>query len=175
MLILSPGRRDFFYFKIMNTYSRGIKYHSLHRWKRISILRNPESSVSNKFCSWSRNLIMHIYTQSVKAMALLKVMQILLNGLEKMKKKKGWYLYLLLLFKCSQIHFYRHYDCGLTGVIISHFTNRTHQLVHYQSTPWGGWVADYKMSTGHTQTKLIENPVVNLNLSCFLHLHKFLH
>lgn len=121
------------------------------------------------------NACKHIYTQSVKAKALLKYMQILMSGLENIKEKKikSWYLHLLFLFKYFQIHFYRHYDCGLTGVIISHFTNRTHQLVHYQSTPWGGWVADYKMSTGHTQTKLIENPVGNPNLSCFLHLHKF--
>lgn len=90
----------------------------------------------------------------------------------KHEEKKRWYLYLLFLFKCSQIHFCRHYDCGRTGVIISHFTNRTHQLVHYQSTPWGGWVPDYKMSTGHTPTKLIENPVVSPNISCFVHLHK---
>lgn len=83
--------------------------------------------------------------------------------------KKEVVLVSILSFQCSQIQFYRHQDCSLTGVIISHFTNRTHQLVYYQSTPRGGWVADYKMSTGHTQTKLI----VNANLSCFLHLHKF--
>lgn len=42
---------------------------------------------------------MHIYTLSVKAMALLKIMQILMNGLENVEEKKKVVLVFIISFQ----------------------------------------------------------------------------